>query len=303
MSGTGTQVADTIDFFRGIGKKIKDLRGTEIDALFHAEIFSNYNSNFISLRDFLNSTEISQNQKEKFIFEANNLLIGGGTNEDLKIASCVRNQVSTYIDPDSADVWILEEPTKRGAGQVNRTIEQQRTQYNSSLDATAAAYCHSIYRVDEFLRFRKILREKNKIIIRSRSEESACYQIYDENYLKNGIDRALYISLPGHQFAFGYPPTHVFIVCAKPDWTREEFLEMKKMRSAGRFIDDHEANMDYQLLTNKRYATNWFDDLYQEACSKYGTPPPEITRFDIYASKEEIKRQMSEKIKIILNYE
>ena len=77
----------------------------------------------------------------------------------------MQNKVTSYIDPNSADVWIMEEPTKRGAGQVNRVIEQNRSAFNDELNPKAAAETHSVYRTDEFLRFRKPLRENNKIII------------------------------------------------------------------------------------------------------------------------------------------
>jgi hypothetical protein len=215
----------------------------------------------------------------------------------------VKNEVSTYINPDSAEVWLMEEPTKRGAGQVKRAIEQHRTKYGSQMDTVAAAYCHQVYRIDEFFRFRKTLREKDKIIIRSRSEESACYQIYDQDHLQDGISEELYLNLPGHQIAFGNPPTHIFIVCAPEDWTKEQYLEMKAQRSGDRMIDDYEANFNYQLLVNRRYASNWLENLYQKACQIYNSTPPQIVRFSIYDSKEEIKAKMSQKIKEILNYE
>lgn len=300
MSGTGTQVNDIIGFFTSIGKKVRDLRGTEIDALFHSEAFAGCNGDHMSLKDFLADEKVDPYLKKEVIFQSYKLLYGGGTNQDLKVASCVRNDVSTYIDPDSADVWILEEPTKRGAGQVNRALEQQRTRYGDCMNATAAAYCHQVYRSDEFLRFRKPLRESGKVIIRSRSEESACYQIFDEKSIPHGIDRQAYLTLPGHQIAFGNPPTHIFIVCASPDWTREQFLEMKRQRSGGRLIDDHEANFDYQLFVNYRYSTDWFDNLYAEACAMYNSNMPEIYKFDIYSSKEEIRRKMEQKIRNIL---
>ena len=300
MSGTGTQVNDLINFFQSLGKRVRDIRGTEIAALFHAEIFKRYNSQHISLQQFLNDKKVSEDDKKEIVFQANQLMIGGNTNEDLKIASCIRNNVSTYINPDSADVWIMEEPTKRGAGQVNRTLEQQRTQYFSSFDPIAAAYSHQAYRIDEFLRFRRMLRKKNKIIIRSRSEESACYQIYDKNMIPDGIFMKDYLNLPGHKITFGNPPTHLFIVCAKEGWTREQYLTIKKERSNGRYIDDYESNVDYQILLNDRYRTSWLEDLYKQGCSMYGSIVPSITRFNIYDSKAEIKQKMCELIKNFL---
>ena len=300
MSGTGTQVNDLIDFFQSLGKRVRDIRGTEIDALFHAEIFNKYNSQHINLLQFLNDQQVPEADKKELVFQANQLMIGGNTNEDLKIASFIKNKVSTYINPDSADVWIMEEPTKRGAGQVNRALEQQRTQYFSSFDPIAAAYSHQSYRIDEFLRFRKVLREKNKIIIRSRSEESACYQVYDKDIIPNGISLKDYLNLPGHKIAFGNPPTHLFIVCAKDGWTREQYIAIKKERSNGRYVDDHEANADYQILLNERYRTSWIEDLYKQGCSMYGSTMPSISRLNIYDSKEEIKQKMCELIKDLL---
>ncbi|MBR9683059.1 hypothetical protein GOV03_00790 [Candidatus Woesearchaeota archaeon] len=300
MSGTSTQIDDIVDFFQLEGKVVRDLRGNEIHALFHAQIFSEYNSDYLNLEQFLTSKEVGTEEKKEFIFKASSLLIAGDRNRDLKIASFLKNGVSTYIDPDSAEVWIMEEPTKRGAGQVNRTIEQQRTKYGSELDPVAAAYAHQAYRIDEFLRFRNVLRGKNKIIVRSRSEESACYQVHDQKVLPTGISREQYLSLPGHKIAFGNPPTHLFIVCASSSWTREEYVLLKKERSEGRLIDDHEANVDYQLLVNRRYTTNWLEELYVEGQKMYGAKVPEITRFDIYASKQQIKKQMLDQLGFIL---
>lgn len=300
MSGTSTQINDVIDFFQSEGKTVRDLRGNEIYALFHAQIFTEHNSGYLNLEKFLTDEEVDTEEKNEFIVKASNLLMRGDINWDLKIASFLKNGVSTYINPDSADVWIMEEPTKRGAGQVNRTIEQQRTKYGSELDPVAAAYSHQVYRIDEFLRFRKVLREKNKIIVRSRSEESACYQVHDKDVLPNGISREQYLSLPGHKIAFGNPPTHLFIVCAPADWTKEEYVLLKNERGKGRFIDDHEANVDYQLLVNRRYATNWLEELYKEGCGMYSAKVPEIIRFDIYDSKQQIKKQMLDELGLIV---
>ena len=303
MSGTGTQVKDLIDYFQSTGKKVRDMRGTEIDALFHAEIFSKYNQTHLSLQEFLNDNNVPLKDKKDFTFQANNLMFGSNTNEDLKVASFVKNEVSTYIDPENADVWIFEEPTKRGAGQVNRAIEQNRTKYGSNLDPLAAAYNHQVYRIDEFLRFRKVLREHDKIIIRSRSEESGVYQVRDEKSLQNGINMDIFLALPGHKIAFGNPPTHIFIVCAKPDWTKEGYIKMREERRKNRLIDDHEAMIDYQLLVNRRYSTNWIEEFYKKGCNMNNAEVPEFTRFDIHDSKEEIKEKMVKKLKEILNNE
>lgn len=285
MSGTSTQAQDLINFFRTTGKVVRDLRGTEIHAMFHAKEFG-YTSGYFGLDDWFADTSTDITAKEDFLFSAFNHL------RELRLASCLNNHTGPFIDPESADVWILEEPTKRGAGQVNRFIEQQRSAFGSSLDPIAAAMDHQAYRIDEFLRFRRVMREKGKIIIRSRSEESACYQVYDETKLPNGISQNDYLALPGHKVAFAHPPTHIFIVCGDANWTREDLLKLKQERCGDRQLDDHEKNADYQLLVNHRYATDWLENLYEVGCRQNGSRPPIITRFNICDSKEDIRGQM-----------
>jgi thymidylate kinase len=300
MSGTGTQVDQCIAYFQSIGKKVRDIRGTEMDALFHATIFSEYNQNHTNFQAFLTDEQIPQTIKEKLSLLINNLMIRGGTNQDLQIASMIDNSVSTYIHPDSADVWIMEEPTKRGAGQVNRTIEQHRSEYESSMDAISAAYAHQTYRMDEFLRFRKELRRRGKIIVRSRSEESACYQVFDSQVISSGINREQYITLPGHKIAFSNPPTHIFIVCSKQGWTPEQYVQIKKERNSGRFVDDYEKNIEYQILVNDRYRSDWIDQLYKSACGLYGSRAPIIKKISLYDSIDDIQEQMQKEIERML---
>src|SRR3989344_4415639 len=146
MSGTSTQIKGIISFFNSINYKVRDLRGTELEALFHAEKFKEFNEGYSNL------SKISENKKKEFLFEAYSLMSGFKRESDLMVASCVKNNVSTYINPALADVWILEEPTKRGSGQVNRAIEQNRSEYGEELDGVSAAITHSVYRIDEFLR-------------------------------------------------------------------------------------------------------------------------------------------------------
>jgi len=57
MSGTTTQIDDIINYFQEQGKIVRDLRGTEIDALFHAEVFFKYNKDYTNLQEFLNNTK------------------------------------------------------------------------------------------------------------------------------------------------------------------------------------------------------------------------------------------------------
>lgn len=314
MSGTSTQITDIVNFFKSLGKRIKDIRGTELEAIFHAEIFNEYNNGYVCLKDFLKDISVSEEKKKDFIYKANELLIGSNSRQDLKIASMVKNDITTYIDPDSADVWVMEEPVRRGSGQTVRTLENNRTQYGSETDQISASFSHQVYRVDEFYRFRKILRERDKIIIRSRSEESACYQIQDPKHLKFGISKAVYVRLPGNKIAFSFPPTHIFIVCGPDSWTKDQYLlvseneelvpqkyfDFRQKRGDGRLLDDFEKDVDYQLLVNKRYAGSWLDNLYKEACKKYNSKVPEIVRFKIYDKKEVIKQQMETKLKQIV---
>ena len=223
----------------------------------------------------------------------------------------VKNDITTYINPNKADVWIMEEPVKRGAGQTNRVFELNRSKFNAEKDQISNAMSHQVYRSDEFYRFRKVLRDKNKIIIRSRSEESACYQIYDKDLIKTGITKQKYINLPGNQIAFKYPPTNIYIVCNQEKWALQQLInnkaqildEYKKLiilRQNNRILDDHEKDIEYQLLVNKRYASNWINNFYRFACNKFGSKIPKISKFSISNSKQEIKNKMEKELNIIL---
>lgn len=294
FSGTTTQINFINNFLESVGYKVRDIRGTEIDALFHAELFHKINQNHRNFGDFCEDNAISKNKKSNFVYNSNEFL------NERKVASFVKNDISTYIDPNSADVWVMEEPTERGAGQVNRVIEQNRSKWKSNFDPFSAALTHQVYRIDEFLRFRQPLRELSKIILRSRSEESACYQIYDPDFLPKGMSERKYLDLPGHQIAFKHPPTHLFIVNGPEKWNKKDYLKLKGERNANRVEDDHEKDVNYQLLVNRRYATSWLEDLYSRGCGMYGGKVPEIIRFDIYNSKEEMKEEMISKLKDIL---
>jgi len=301
FSGTTTQINNIIEYFKNKNLKVKDLRGTEIDALFHAMKFSDINSKYASLKEMLDYKNTTPNLKAHFFEEAYNLLSGKDNAQDLLVASMINNDCTTYINPDSADVWILEEPTRRAAGQMNRVIEQNKSKFNSGIDAYSAALTHQAYRTDEFLRFRKPLRNHNKIIIRSRSEESACYQIFDEDIIRSGVKLDDYLNLPGHKIAFANPPTDIFVVCGPENWNQEEYLKLKELRVGTRIQDDHEKDYSYQLLVNKRYASTWLEELYQKGCQKHNSKVPTIHRFDIYHSKNEIKKEMDELLDKILS--
>lgn len=294
FSGTSTQVKDLIDYFTSTGKKVKDLRGTEMDALFHVERFG-LSNNYTCLKEFLNDPAVSENQKKDFVFEISNFLTG-----EVKVASCFKTPSTLFINPDSADVWVLEEPTNRGAGQVCRTIEQRRSDFDSRLNPVSAALAHQAYRTDEFFRFRGPLRENEKIIIRSRSEESACYQIYDSNHLSSGISLEKYLELPGNKIAFSNPPTHIFVVAGYKNWSIEDYKKLRDEKIKSKNTDDHERDVSYQLLVNRRYATEWLEELYENGCERWGVEAPQIKRFDIYKSKEEIKSEMINEVERIL---
>ena len=110
-----------------------------------------------------------------------------------------------------------------------------------------------------------------------------------------------YLDLPGHKIAFRNPPTHLFVVCAENGWTVEEYLAMKKERGAGRFIDDYESHVNYQILVNERCRAGWLEDLYEKGCGMSGSKMPLISRFSIYDSKEEIKQKMYARLKEIFD--
>ncbi len=310
FSGTTTQIDGLIEHLSTKGKKVRDIRGTEIEALFHSERFQrvisrSWGNNYLNFKSFMKEVDecksVSTMSSRDFLQYANDLLIGNGHSKDLIIASMVHNDITEYIEPSSADAWIMEEPTRRGAGQTVRGFELYRSQFFSEMNPIAAALAHQAYRSEEFFRFRKILREKKKIIIRSRSEESACYQIQDKENLPDGISREQYLSLPGHEIAFGNPPTHIFLVVGPANWKIIDYATLKGQRCGNRILDDHEKNFEYQVMVNHRYATSWIDELYGEACKRYGSKVPEITRFDIYEPKEKIIEQMISKLESIIS--
>jgi hypothetical protein len=298
FSGTSTQIAGLIDYFQSIGKKVRDIRGTEVDAMFHTEALEDFNRLHLSFHEFIHDKSVHPFIIQDGINKVTRL--SHGEKGGLNISSMIKNDVSEYINPDSADAWIMEEPTRRGAGQTVRTVELYRSKFGDKSNQASAAFAHQAYRSEEFLRFRKILRELGKVIVRSRSEESACYQIFDEETSPGGVSREVYLNLPGHKIAFGNPPSYIFVVCGPENWTPQEYLELKRQRTDGRVDDDYEVNAEYQVMVNQRYATNWINDLYKEACEAYGSQMPEIIRFNIYHSKEQIIQEMIEKLKSIM---
>jgi len=316
FSGTTTQINDIIEYFQNNKAVVKDLRGTENDVLFHAELFSDERKRlgetirgggeFLNLHEYQTTIQkwresgVTTRDNASFFYHINTLLGGGGTNRDLRVGSMVKNDITTYINPNSADVWIMEEPTRRGAGQVCRVIEQNRSKYDDVLDMRSAAMSHQTYRTEEFLRFRKPLREAGKIIVRSRSEESGCYQIFDEKYIKSGMGVDEYLKLPGHKVAFANPPTHIFVVCGPVDWKEVDYLKLKEERKGRRVLDDHENNPPLQLLINQRYATDWIENFYKKGCAMYGSKEPMIVKFDIYNDIPKTRELMNQALQVAI---
>ena len=296
FSGTTTQLFGLADYLYSKNYKIRDLRGSEREAMFHSEAMKEFNQNYAGFGEFLNDNYNAETRKQRAIKELGDLM----KLTDFKISSMIHNEISEYIDPNSADAWIMEEPTRRGAGQTVRGFELYRSQFGSEINPISAALAHQAYRSEEFYRFRKILRDNKKIIIRSRSEESACYQIQDEINLPEGISREQYLSLPGHKIAFGNSPTNIFLVVGPADWKPIDYATLKGQRCGNRLLDDHEKNFEYQIMVNKRYATDWIENLYEEGCKMHNGKVPEITRFDIYDSKEQIMNKMISKLESIL---
>ncbi|MCF7866272.1 hypothetical protein K9L67_03130 [Candidatus Woesearchaeota archaeon] len=289
MSGTTSQINALIAYLSQNNNILKDMRGTEKHAYFHAELFNSVFKNFRSYEEFINSKSMDPEILTDFIFSKetyNDKVILTSMTDKAKEDSQKEDPKFLYINPEKADAWVFEEPTKRGAGQSNRVIEQNMSEFHRELDPKGAGVCHSVYRKTEFLRFREPLREKDIPIIRSRSEESGAYQIYDEKNFPRGINLDYYLNLPGHKFAFSNPPTHIFAVHAPYDWTKDEYVELKKQRSKGRVLDDHELNAGYQVMVNKRYASNWLHDFYNAGCSMYGSKMPKIIQLDIMLKPE-----------------
>lgn len=276
MSGTSTQICQIIDYFKKKGLVVKDFRGGEIDALFHAKVFEDINRDFMSLDAWMKNTYTTKTDVSAFLHEADMHL------HNLKVASFLDNEVSSFVDPSGYDVVVMEEPPKRGAGLDIRTFELNRSRYGSSHHPIAEALLFQAYRSTEFFRFRKIARELGLIVLRSRSEESACYQGYDKAHLPNGMKLPDYFALPGHEVAFGNAPTDLIIAQAGPEWSQEEYIKLKKDRAGNRVLDDHELMVDYQLLVNQRYATNWLEDLYEKGCALHKGTVPHIHRVDMY---------------------
>jgi hypothetical protein len=296
FSGTSTQIKDLIDYLKSKNLVVRDLRGTEADAMFHAESFLPYNRIHTNLTEFSKDSRVHPFILQKVLNDINKIAV-----RNFRISSMVHNESTEYINPHSADAWVMEEPTKRGSGQTVRGFELYRSAFGDKPNNVAAALAHQAYRSEEFFRFRRILRAEEKITIRSRSEESCVYQIEDEEgRVPQGISQKDYLSLPGHKIAFGNPPTHIFLVVGPEDWGPNDYIQLRRQRTDNRILDDNEKGVGYQLIINRRYATNWIDNVYEEGCKLYGENPPKIIRFSIYDSREDIKKKMISELELIL---
>jgi len=284
MSGTTTQIQDAIDFFLSRSLYVRDMRGSDIDALFHAERFNAFNAIHTSLEAFLNDPNVSRATKEKLMFDL------GIEIRKMEVASFVENSRTNFVNPNKANVWVFEEPPKRGSGIYCRVFEQNRGEFQAKRDPVAEAHSHADYRVFEYFAYRRILRELEKIILRSRSEESRTYQQYDKDFLPDGIPGCDYDKLPGHKIAYFAAPTHVLIGHGPTDWSREDYLKFKQERTRERLPDGFEEDFERQLLVNRRYAqVGWLETVYRNACKKYHGIEPRIIRFDMRMSMPEIK--------------
>ncbi|MFP4524713.1 MAG: hypothetical protein ACLFO2_05415 [Candidatus Woesearchaeota archaeon] len=273
MSGTSTQVGDIIGYFEAKGLRVRDLRGGELDALFHAGAFNHINRGFRSLKEYELAVKAGRegSEDELGVFYKRAL--------QLPRASCVQNDVSTYIDPESADVWVLEEPSKRS---LVRMVDMNMSRFWASHDPFAQAFSYGDDRYHEFFRFRQALRKAGRIIVRSRSEESATYQIEDAERLPEGISVDEYLRIPGNATALRHPPSLVFTVHAPADWTEEEYKKLKRQRTGDRVLDDHELNIPYQLLVNSRYASDWLQEFYEYADGLFDGGVPGIASIPMY---------------------
>jgi len=278
-SGTSTQVRDIIDYFRGKHLRVIDLRGGETDGLFHAREFNLYNhhgspTSFESYAEF-RETNLHSDFKSGFVFKAKKAFEQG------RIAACIDDPAFSFVDPEFADVFVLEEPSHR-AGESVRRVQLHRSKFGVKDDQYGKAVGYSFDRDCEFLRFRGPLRAAGKVLVRSRGVESAAYQIRDKLHLPFAPSRAEYIKLPGNAQAFANPPTDIIVVHAPEDWTVEEYYALKGDRMADRVIDDHENDAEYQLLVNRRYESCWLEDLYEYAQDFHGGLVPRIHRIPMY---------------------
>ncbi|MFP4118506.1 MAG: hypothetical protein ACLFTH_00450 [Candidatus Woesearchaeota archaeon] len=319
-SGTSTQINGIIDHLeKQYGLQVKDFRGSENAALFHADQFRDKIGNHISWKGFLLDNSIPSSVKMELSYEFAKLMEGVSTingpdgepvnkkaGADLKIGAFADDdEYFTRLSLENLDVAIFEEPAKRTSGVSCRKVEQKMSAFDRDLTPRETLLAHSIYRKDEFLRFRERLRMHNKIIVRSRTEESTmAYQFMDKNVLPKGTTLEEFMDAPGiTEYALKYPPTHLFIVCGPEDMTKDDLKSIYNARNDGRVEDDFEKNLDYQLLVNNRYASGEVELLYEKLCPELGARKPEFIYLNLYDDIETMNSKITGELdRIIKEY-
>ncbi len=58
-------------------------------------------------------------------------------------------------------------------------------------------------------------------------------------------------------------------------------------------IDDLDEE---NILVNRRYASEWLEELYEERCGMLGVKPPGIIRFDLYKTEQQINKEIHNEV-------
>ncbi len=306
-SGTSTQINDSIEFFKNKNLVVKDLRGGEFNALFHRQSEFIYDKlKFCCSEDEVKKSIVNYDSFVKFANEkkVTNLIreVDEKIIKDLrsnKPSSMVDNGICNFINPDYADVWVMEEPSKRGVGFAIRNLLMYASSFNQYYDKKEEAYAYSLDRKVEFDLYRKVLRDEGKIILRSRSEESLLYQLHDREIIRDGYLLSEAISLPGNKNAFMNGPDHLLVVAGKDGWTLSD-AEKLALRGTNKVLDDFEQDIPRQALVGRRYASSDLEDMYAQANIFFGSKIPSFHRFDIWKSKGEIRDEMNSVLEKIL---
>jgi hypothetical protein len=87
-----------------------------------------------------------------------------------------------------------------------------------------------------------------------------------------------------------------------PDnWTVADMTAFAEKRMGGRLRDDYEKDADYQLLINKRYATDSLENLYRVGTKLHHGIMPTFIRFDMTKPKNLLQIEMTRALNKILN--
>lgn len=288
-SGTSTQIDDAIKLFQSKGLVVKDLRGGEAEALFHA-IHIDSKEHYLNKETFHNANGRFARYRKSIYDKINEKM------NYKQFASMVQNNISTYIEPNSADVWVLEEPSNRKVGTAIRQNILYASKFGIEFNKMEEAQAYSLDRKIEYMLFRGPMREAGKIILRSRSEESAAYQLYDAKFNKLGPKSGEFQELEGNKNAFINGPTHIFTVSGDQYWTLEDSRKLQKTRGSHKNADDKELNIEYQYMVNRRYGTKWVENLYEIAKDKFGCKMPKFYWMNIIESKETIKKEFDKEL-------